>query len=629
MIFDALENTKTLHLDFVYGSLRQTKKGTIFTPLDGQQRLTTLFLLHWYFGEAKENLEKFSYETRASSREFCEKLVNANIKKEKELSKQIKNQSWFMPFWEQDPTVSSMLNMLDSIANKADKKQIQANNLNKLTFSLMIIGDYGLDDDLYIKMNARGKPLNEFENFKAEFEKFLNKNHPDKVKEIAKSIDISWTHEFFKICKKGKNFNIEDIFTDMLNYINFLFEMLYYKNQSDQKGKITYNKIIDDKKNLNNVIKDDKDLDFIDNAFKNISKILDEAKVIFTEFWDGISEYDGNKVYIFKDKNDNFNNEVKVTINKKSIKKAGILERLPYETAFNIEHKVYLYFLICLIIKGSQNKIAVLSRVRDYIHCSNNFYYLRRGRVYYEQNNIYDNISKDIKKINDEIIEKNEPQNDSLKKLKDHKYFQGKIILGNLTINDSQKIIDFFNLNNSIIVANLVYRGFNGWVLGSVYGGEGKDYAKRLFGGKDLWHTMLTKETDFVEDDSLKSALKAIIENGYKEEFSDDDYKKFQCDDWKYYFIKYANDLFKYDKNILAWYGGRTWDDVKYENKDLKGDKLSLKITKLMSNSGVRNEGKDKLIFEQILEEKGKNNIELTNIALNEDIDIINYIIQN
>lgn len=629
MIFDALENTKTLHLDFVYGSLRQTKKGTIFTPLDGQQRLTTLFLLHWYFGEAKENLEKFSYETRASSREFCEKLVNANIKKEKELSKQIKNQSWFMPFWEQDPTVSSMLNMLDSIANKADKKQIQANNLNKLTFSLMIIGDYGLDDDLYIKMNARGKPLNEFENFKAEFEKFLNKNHPDKVKEIAKSIDISWTHEFFKICKKGKNFNIEDIFTDMLNYINFLFEMLYYKNQSDRKGKITYNKIIDDKKNLNNVIKDDKDLDFIDNAFKNISKILDEAKVIFTEFWDGISEYDGNKVYIFKDKNDNFNNEVKVTINKKSIKKAGILERLPYETAFNIEHKVYLYFLICLIIKGSQNKIAVLSRVRDYIHCSNNFYYLRRGRVYYEQNNIYDNISKDIKKINDEIIEKNEPQNDSLKKLKDHKYFQGKIILGNLTINDSQKIIDFFNLNNSIIVANLVYRGFNGWVLGSVYGGEGKDYAKRLFGGKDLWHTMLTKETDFVEDDSLKSALKAIIENGYKEEFNDDDYKKFQCDDWKYYFIKYANDLFKYDKNILAWYGGRTWDDVKYENKDLKGDKLSLKITKLMSDSGVRNEGKDKLIFEQILEEKGKNNIELTNIELNEDIDIINYIIQN
>ncbi|MEZ4879292.1 MAG: DUF262 domain-containing protein [Chitinophagales bacterium] len=31
-------------LDFVYGSV----KDKIFQPLDGQQRLTTLFLLHWF-----------------------------------------------------------------------------------------------------------------------------------------------------------------------------------------------------------------------------------------------------------------------------------------------------------------------------------------------------------------------------------------------------------------------------------------------------------------------------------------------------------------------------------------------------------------------------------------------------
>src|SRR5258708_35631768 len=36
-----------LNLDFVYGSMEgQDKKS--FLPLDGQQRLTTLFLLHWY-----------------------------------------------------------------------------------------------------------------------------------------------------------------------------------------------------------------------------------------------------------------------------------------------------------------------------------------------------------------------------------------------------------------------------------------------------------------------------------------------------------------------------------------------------------------------------------------------------
>ena len=80
-----------------------------------------------------------------------------------------------MPFWEQDPTVCAMLNMLDSIENKAKEINKDEIDLDKLTFSLMIISDYGLDDDLYIKMNARGKSLNEFENFKVEFEKFLNK----------------------------------------------------------------------------------------------------------------------------------------------------------------------------------------------------------------------------------------------------------------------------------------------------------------------------------------------------------------------------------------------------------------------------------------------------------------------
>lgn len=41
---------KLINLDFIYGNL----DGDTFLPLDGQQRLTTLFLLHWYAYE-KEN----------------------------------------------------------------------------------------------------------------------------------------------------------------------------------------------------------------------------------------------------------------------------------------------------------------------------------------------------------------------------------------------------------------------------------------------------------------------------------------------------------------------------------------------------------------------------------------------
>src|ERR1700722_19715328 len=40
----ALTEGAPVGLDFIYGEVRD---GT-FEPLDGQQRLTTLFLLHWY-----------------------------------------------------------------------------------------------------------------------------------------------------------------------------------------------------------------------------------------------------------------------------------------------------------------------------------------------------------------------------------------------------------------------------------------------------------------------------------------------------------------------------------------------------------------------------------------------------
>ena len=59
-------------LDFVYGDI---DSNGVMTPLDGQQRLTTLFLLHWYAakrGEVAEEeyafLNNFSYETRYSAR---------------------------------------------------------------------------------------------------------------------------------------------------------------------------------------------------------------------------------------------------------------------------------------------------------------------------------------------------------------------------------------------------------------------------------------------------------------------------------------------------------------------------------------------------------------------------------
>ena len=70
-----LEKTPPLDLNFVYGKAEDDK----FIPLDGQQRLTTLFLLYlyaFYNDDTKTDLlRRFTYETRTSSRNFLEKLT--------------------------------------------------------------------------------------------------------------------------------------------------------------------------------------------------------------------------------------------------------------------------------------------------------------------------------------------------------------------------------------------------------------------------------------------------------------------------------------------------------------------------------------------------------------------------
>ena len=52
-IFDSLVNHtddgQVLDVNFIYGNVEEDAGHKNFVPIDGQQRLTTLFLVHWYF----------------------------------------------------------------------------------------------------------------------------------------------------------------------------------------------------------------------------------------------------------------------------------------------------------------------------------------------------------------------------------------------------------------------------------------------------------------------------------------------------------------------------------------------------------------------------------------------------
>lgn len=215
-------------LDFIYGS---AKNGTLVL-LDGQQRLTTLFLLHWYLAagngslnETQHKFSRFGYKTRVSSKEFIDSLIKYGIhfelsKLEGKLSEKIKDASWFFSVWLNDPTVKSMLTMLDEIHSVFQSslkdsttlwKNLISDNAPPITFHFLNMEDFSLTDELYIKMNARGKPLTEFENFKAWLQSFMSKGEDDNLRTFWSALDKEWTDVFWRLRDEG-TYEVDNLF---------------------------------------------------------------------------------------------------------------------------------------------------------------------------------------------------------------------------------------------------------------------------------------------------------------------------------------------------------------------------------------------------------------------------------
>lgn len=243
-LMQAIQPEGSVHLDFVYGLERPGDEGeNIFLPIDGQQRLTTLFLLHWYFLEADEDpdqlkslkndsdqlksLKNFRYETRSTTAAFLRMLLEKRDsllakKSDAELSIIIQDQNWFQASWKYDPSISGMLVMLDSIEKKNKEanltpQSVSADSLNQITFDLILLNKETDPDLLYRKINSRGRKLTDYENFKAELFQALDEqlqNGAGKNKKLFSSLkqklDTSWSNYVFRLLKdeeKGKSKN--------------------------------------------------------------------------------------------------------------------------------------------------------------------------------------------------------------------------------------------------------------------------------------------------------------------------------------------------------------------------------------------------------------------------------------
>lgn len=262
----ALINNEPVTLDFVYGEIDNNRT---LIPLDGQQRLTTLFLLHWYIarreGVSEDKLAfltKFSYATRYSAREFCKRLVSPDYQPDFnrfKLSEEITDQNWMPLDWENDSTISAMLRMIDYIHVMFNNS---CNNLwprleaGCISFYFLPIKQLGATDDLYIKMNSRGKPLTEFENVKAEWEACIKAISPSIMPKqdaeqlqhrIEQKMDLDWTDLLWPYRNGQTGSSADDVVDDkFIRYLRFLTDIIYYKDEELKKNSSDILSIVED-----------------------------------------------------------------------------------------------------------------------------------------------------------------------------------------------------------------------------------------------------------------------------------------------------------------------------------------------------------------------------------------------
>ena len=219
-LIEALDKNTPIELDFIYGR----EAGNTITLIDGQQRLTTLFLLHWYISQRIGKIDafkniKFSYATRDYAKDFTAKLTTGEDFKidftQATLSTELKDKNWFYDDWQHDPTVSGMLNTLDEIHKQLRDKTIdhywsllEQDKQGIITFYWLDLEEHQLTDELYLKMNARGKQLSKFENFKASLVKRINdeqwESEEKEEETFSYKMDTTYTDLFWQYREKDK-----------------------------------------------------------------------------------------------------------------------------------------------------------------------------------------------------------------------------------------------------------------------------------------------------------------------------------------------------------------------------------------------------------------------------------------
>lgn len=635
-ILEAVRDNKSNVLDFVYGGsyVKKNKVVSGLIPLDGQQRLTTLFLLHFYaslIGDEKgddidksevSQLIKFRYETRQSATEFCYNLV-INIRdnllhnynpENQNIKELIIDDAMYLSTYNSDPTIISMLNVLDVIEKKC--KELSVLNLSPCLWRRLIDGtdiqfyklsleNFGLTDDLFIKMNARGKKLTVFEIFKSDMMAAI-KNVSEQLKDVFSKkmdtewVDIPWDYTDKTITDKRKTLDITNDFDEKYaTLFQNIFRLEFYRRDLPSVGykEPSIQDILSDEESINCVI------DIFDTLYK-IHKAegfnglwykyfyFDDAIVgrddLIRLFWKqkrmSVFELAINglltvpeTVYLYSEyllyKKNYDENTMKrclriihnlMTGNVRAVD--ARTEKLPgflQEVEYIIDHKgidTYYDKEKGLIIDGADHKLCFLQNVWNEEFIKQNYF----SDTGYEALMRYENhdiLRCSLSLFMDYTLDYNELQSSlSLTPFYPERLIE--LLRKFETLFDDKFVSNFKYIRTLFLDADIDYMQYDPY-MERTDNSQNTEKKRYFLSDSSLLSDFFIKNNTRKEQENI---LKILDKIELPENFSNlKDNNKFCIDDWKYYHVKYTN----YCLREKTRYGMGVWDDKEKYPLDL------------------------------------------------------------
>lgn len=549
---DEFDPNKIMILDFVYGSIMKDKS---MTPIDGQQRLTTLFLLHLYAAIKETRIEKsellkFSYETRHSANEFCKSLINNfkyNLDSEVSLKEQIKEQAQYLNSYDDDPTILSMLVVLNDIHKIFYNVNMLWEKLtlqDRIVFYYLDLEKFGLTDDLYIKMNSRGKSLTRYEIFKSSLEKYLEESHPAFKEEISNKLDVEWTNMLWE-----EGCEIDSGFLNL--FMNIFIIEYYLKNSTPHK------------------------IDAADKCFKEMLTSIEDLK-FFINFLDAYQKQFKKGSKGIEDYYNRFFYSSDETLGKVDLirvfwqSKDNLFKRATSSTLTWAE--LIMFYALTISLQNDINRESLFFRLRQLRNLlANSEFLLRPENIHkillHTKELILNGVLPADTFNNNQIIEENSnykisDTGNALLVYENHNILRGSLGLfintkNNGFINALIKFTSIFN-NNHEANTPLIRQALLS--LGD-YSQQDTDIRKRfLLHKSDAWRSLFTinqrrkdqdKIIDIIDNLSISGELRSSLEKII------DDYLKSDTKDWKYYFVKYDDQLHYHNTQGYYFWGDR------------------------------------------------------------------------